>query len=122
MGRAIARRGRASPARTNAAPNSLRRQLAEVGLAIVARVLLRDRVHAGERRAVAAALDHRGDGVARADEQRLDRAVTAVAHPAAQGPADRLVAGPGAVADALHAAADAHTHRNSHRAAPSKSA
>ena len=57
------------------------------------------------------------DDLLRTREQRLDRAIAAVAHPAFEAVLERGHFGPGAKADALHAAADddddSHVHPNS---------
>ena len=60
--------------------------------------------------ALAAGRDHRRDRLVGADHQRLDAAVAAVAHPAAQAEASPLSHRPGAVADALDPAGDAQPH------------
>src|ERR1700761_7319543 len=70
------------------------------------RLTLIDRIDPGAGRAVAACLDHRRDLLLRPDEERLDRSVTPVAHPAFQGVLERRHFGPGAIADALDAAAN----------------
>src|SRR5581483_10496334 len=74
---------------------------------IVGRALARiDGVDARRRRTHAARRDHIVDGLRRAGEYRLDRAVTAIAHPALQPAVMRLVLDESAEADALHAPAD----------------
>lgn len=54
------------------------------------------------RRAAAHPLDHRFDRPLLARNQRLDAAVRAVPHPAADAQRDSLFPGPGAEEDALH--------------------
>ena len=70
------------------------------------RLALIDGIDARARRSVPARLDHRRPPLRPAGKHRLDRAVAAVAHPAFEPAIERGVFGPGAVADALHAAAD----------------
>jgi hypothetical protein len=65
-----------------------------------------EQIDAGAARAGAAGFDHRRHGIFRADEDRLDATVAAVADPAAQAPGERRIFGPGTKADALDAAAD----------------
>ena len=70
----------------SALKGSLRRQLREaVGQDVEVDRIDVDLVDPGERRAAAAGFDHLADRVLLADDQRLDRAVAAVAHPAGRG-------------------------------------
>src|SRR5215831_3433551 len=70
-------------------------------------------------RALPAGLEHRFDLLLRSRKQRLDRAVAAVAHPAFEAEIERHVFSPGAIADALHAAADHDTaDRHAHPTSP----
>src|SRR5262245_33160241 len=70
----------------------------------------RDRRDARGRRAALAALQHLGDVFGWSREQRLDRPVAAVAYPTCEPELVGDALGPVAVADALHAAFDAHPH------------
>jgi hypothetical protein len=56
--------------------------------------------------------DKRFDGLARAADQRLDRAVGTVAHPAGDAEPQRRAAAEFAIADALDDAADQNTPNN----------
>ena len=64
-----------------------------------------ERIDARRERAAPAGLDHLGDDGRRTGEQRLDRTVAAIAHPAFEPALERLALDKGAEADALHAAA-----------------
>jgi len=65
-----------------------------------------DKIDPRARRPGAAVVDHRQHIVFQPDEQSLDRAVAAIAHPALQAALQRRHFGPGAKSDALHPAAD----------------
>ena len=67
-------------------------------------LLDRDRVHPSVRRSVPHPFHHASDGTFVTDEMRLDRAVRAIANPAADSKLARLTLGPGAEEDALHTA------------------
>ena len=82
-------------------------------------VALIDCVHARARRPLPAGLDHGEDDLLRSREQGLDRAIAAVAHPAFEAVLERGHFGPGAKADALHAAADDDVDRHVHSNSPS---
>ncbi len=92
------------------------RQIFGTGLALI------DCDHARARRPFTAKLDHGENDLFRSREQRLDRAVAAVAHPALDAAFLRRRFGPGAITDALHVAADDHledhVHPNSFRLRP----
>ncbi len=81
------------------------------------RFALIDGLDARAGRTFAAQFDHGEDQFFRSGEQRLDRAVAAVAHPTFDAAFERHQFGPGAEADALHPAADDdledHVHPNS---------
>src|SRR5262249_13153534 len=84
---------------------------------------------AGAFRAALASCDHAIHCLAWSREHRLDRAITPITHPAVEPVEQCGVLGPGAIADALHAAAhhDAANGQATHptspvsfRAAPAK--
>ncbi len=58
----------------------------------------------------AALRQHVGHGFGRTGEHRLDRSVSTVAHPAGKFERPGGIGAPGAIADALHPAADAHAN------------
>src|SRR5262245_51785102 len=72
-------------------------------------------IDAGRRRAAAAGFDHAADRAIVADDHRLDRAVDAIAHPAAQPQALGHLHHPVAVAHALDAARDGEAGLQRHR-------
>ncbi len=89
------------------------RDLVGRGLALI------DEVDARCRRSGAAGLDHRQHRRFQPAEQRFDRAVAAIAHPALQAALKRRHLGPGAIADALDATADQHVTMHGQANSPS---
>src|SRR5438445_1795108 len=87
-----------------------RRFGAKPDAAVVLSLANRDIGDAGAEGSLAAGLDHRRDAIIVASHQRLDAAVGAVAHPAAQAEPARPAHHPGAVADPLYPAGDAQPH------------
>src|SRR5262249_44576291 len=75
---------------------------------LLAAGLSRDAFDSRRRRPVAAQRHHLGYDFGWPRKQRLDAAVLPVAHPAFELAGARLMLDPGAVADALHPAADRH--------------
>src|SRR4051812_22046124 len=75
---------------------------------LLAAGLARDALDARRGRTVAAQRDHVGHNRSRSRKQCLDAAVAPVTHPALELAGARLMLDPGAVADALHLAADRH--------------
>src|ERR1700676_5318570 len=74
--------------------------LIETAFAMIERIDLR------ARRPAPTGLDHAFDHARRTGEDRLDRTIGAIAHPALEATLECHVLGPGAIAHTLHATAD----------------
>src|SRR5690606_34100213 len=101
------------------APRSTRRALAEAfGLDDLG-LLDGDAGHFRRRGTASTPLDQCGDSIRRADDERFDVALRAVAHPARDAETLRLRDHPAAIEDALHAPADEELAGDRHAASPS---